>query len=64
MQHKAVGSGTATTGSGLPGRFRNSDSVTSSIFTPLPVGGEPKEGFPLSGRVSGELQSTIYDNVA
>ena len=45
--------GTTSSGSGLPGRFRNSESVTFSIFTSLPLGGEPREGFPLSGRVSG-----------
>ena len=49
--------GTTSSGSGLPGRFRNSESVTSSILTSLPLGGEPREGFPLSGRVSGELTS-------
>ena len=37
--------GTSTSGSGLPGRFRNSESVTSSIFTSLPLGGEPREEF-------------------
>ena len=56
--------GAAASGSGLPERFRASESVTASIFTSLPLWGEPREGFPLSGRVSGELQSTIYDNVA
>ena len=35
--------GTSSAGSGLPGRFRASESVTSSIFTSLPLGGEPGE---------------------
>ena len=37
--------GATSSGSGLPGRFRASESVTSSIFTSLPLGGEPKEEF-------------------
>ena len=46
--------GAAAAGSGLPGRFRASESVISSIFTSLPLWGEPREGFPLSGCVRDE----------
>ncbi len=45
--------GITAAGSGLPGRFRASESVTFSIFTALLLWGEPGEGFPLSGGVSG-----------
>jgi len=32
--------GSASPGSGLPGRFRNSESVTSYVLTSLPLGGD------------------------
>ena len=56
--------GVSPKGSGLPGRFRNSESVTSSVFTSLPLGGEPREGFPLSGYVRGEKLKTVCDGGA
>ena len=37
--------GAITMGSGSPGRFRNSENVTSCFFTSLTLSGEPREGF-------------------
>ena len=47
-------------GSGLPGRFHNSESFTSYVFTSLPLGGKPRERVPLSGRVSGEPLRVVF----
>ena len=52
--------GVTSLGSGLPGRFRKSESVTSYVFTSLPLGGERREGFPLSGRVSDERLRAVF----
>ena len=52
--------GVTSLGSGLPGRSRKSESVSSYVFTSLPLGGEPREGFPLAGRVSDECLRAVF----